>query len=276
MQPGSLPSLFGEKAMLVTDTWKKELEAAHKSAHAAGAILSKMYGHVNHVTKKGDIDLVTDADLMSEQAILEVIRHNFPGDNINSEESGKLGEKSNRTWLIDPLDGTTNFAHCFPFFAVSIALEVSGRLVLGVVYNPYMDEYFEASEGAGAYLNNRRIEVSRTAELGEALLGTGFPYDIHDKPAEIIGLFGKMIIRAQGIRRPGAAALDLCYVAAGRLDGFWEQGLKPWDTAAGAVILKEAGGKLSSFGGAPYTPYMKSILAANPLIHDLMLKLLKA
>ncbi len=249
------------------------MEVAQEAARLAGVILNDMYGRVNHVTKKGNIDLVTDADLMSEQTILEIISREFPSDNINSEESGKHKKKSNRTWLIDPLDGTTNFTHCFPFFAVSIALEVKADIVLGIVYNPYMNEYFEASKGAGAYLNKRRIEVSRTAELEDALLGTGFPYNIHKKPADALKLFEKMIKRAQGIRRPGAASLDLCYVASGRLDGFWEQGLKPWDTAAGVVILKEAGGKLSSFKGDYYTPYMDSILAANPFIHDAMIEI---
>ena len=261
---------------LKDNKWKKDLKVAGEAARAAGAVLTSMFGKVNHWTKKGDIDLVTDADLMSEKAIMEVVRRRFPRDNIYSEEAGRHDQKSHRTWLVDPLDGTTNFAHCFPYFAASIALEVKGKVVLGVVFNPYMDEYFEASEGAGAYLNNKQIGVSGTEELGEALLGTGFPYDIHDRPVEVIDLFSKMVVRAQGIRRPGAAALDLCYVAAGRLDGFWEIGLKPWDTAAGMVILKEAGGKLSNFEGEPYTPYMESVLAGNRPIHDAMMEVFKA
>lgn len=255
--------------------YREELAVAHIAAEAAGEILSRRLGDSHHIMKKGDIDLVTEADLEAEKAILEIIGNSFPRDNILSEEAGTYDNASERTWLIDPLDGTTNFAHRFPFFAVSIALEIGGETVLGVVYSPYLDEFFEATKGQGAYLNRKPIQVSGTTTLGESLMATGFPYDIHERPEGVMKLLKEMIVRVQGVRRPGAASLDLCYVAAGRLDGFWEEGLKPWDTAAGAIIVREARGKLSTFKGEKYTPYMKSIVAANPVIHGAMIGVLK-
>jgi myo-inositol-1(or 4)-monophosphatase len=256
--------------------WNKELEIARLAARAAGEILSRMFGQVNHIIKKGTIDLVTEADLEAEKIILKTIHRDFPKDSILSEESGMQRQTSGRTWIVDPLDGTTNFAHGFPFFGVSIALEIEKKIVLGIVYNPHMDEYYEAVRGRGALLNNRPIHVSKTSNLNESLLATGFPYNIHEKSQKVIELFGKMIVRAQGVRRPGSAAIDLCYVAAGRLDGFWEQDLNPWDTAAGIVIVEEAGGKLTTFEGKPYSPYQKTIVAANPFIHGEMLKVLSS
>ena len=252
----------------------KELKVAEEAARSAGKILKRLFGHVRQITKKGDIDLVTEADIQAEKAILNIIRKHFPRDNILSEEAGVRGHASNRTWLIDPLDGTTNFVHGFPFFAVSIALEVDKQVVLGIVHNPFMDELFKALKGSGAFLNREILNVSRTRHLKEALLGTGFPYNIHKGAHKIMRLFEKMLITAQGIRRPGSAAIDMCYVAAGRLDGFWEQDLMPWDTAAGAVIVKEAGGILSTFQGNPYTAYRKSVVAANPFIHRAMIEVL--
>lgn len=254
--------------------WNKELDAANEAARTTGDLLNRMFGRINHIMKKGDIDLVTEADLEAEKTILHIIRRNFPQDNILSEESGEHNETSGRTWIVDPLDGTTNFAHGFPFFAVSIALEIEKQIVLGIVHNPYMDEYFEAVKDRGAYLNKRPIKVSKTRNLGESLLATGFSYDIHERPQRALELFRKIIIRARGVRRPGSAAIDLCYVAAGRFDGFWEEGLKPWDTAAGMVIVNEAGGKLTTFEGESYSPYMKSIVAANPFIHDEIVEVL--
>ena len=253
---------------------EKETSVAREAARAAGKILSRMLGNTHHIIKKGEIDLVTEADLAAERIILEIVGHNFPKDNILSEEAGRRDEASKRTWLIDPLDGTTNFAHCFPFFAVSIALEIENEVVLGVVYNPYMNEFFEAAKGKGAYLNGEPLRVSATFSLQESLLATGFPYDIHERPEKVVGLLEKMIVRAQGIRRLGSAALDLCYVAAGRLDGFWEESLKPWDTGAGDIMVREAGGRLTSFEGKPYHPYLKSVVASNGLIHDEMVRVI--
>ena len=252
----------------------RESEAARDAARAAGKVLMRMLGNAHHIVKKGEIDLVTEADLAAENRVLEIMGRNFPRDNILSEEAGRRDEASHRTWLIDPLDGTTNFAHRFPFFAVSIALEIEREVVLGVVYNPYMDELFEAVKGEGAYLNGDRLQVSRTLLLKESLLATGFPYDIHERPEGVVGLLEKMIVRAQGVRRLGSAALDLCYVAAGSLDGFWEEDLKPWDTAAGDIILREAGGRLTNFEGEPYTPYSASVVASNGLIHKEMVRVI--
>jgi len=255
--------------------WKKELNVAKEAAKNAGEILCRLFGKVSHITKKGNIDLVTEADFQAEKTIMEIIRRNFPQDNILAEEAGRHAHSSERTWIIDPLDGTTNFVHGFPFFAVSIALEFREKTVLGVVHNPFMGELFEAVESTGAFLNRRPIEVSRTKTLSEALLATGFPYDIHDRVKTIMQLFEKMVVKAQGVRRPGSAAIDMCYVAAGRLDGFWEQNLKPWDTAAGSVIVEEAGGKLSTFQGEIFSPYLDSVVAANPYIHRAMIAVLK-
>jgi len=252
----------------------KELAVAREAAKAAGEILSRMLGNAHHIVKKGVIDLVTEVDLAAEKIILEIVSRNFPEDNILSEEAGKRDESSNRTWLIDPLDGTTNFAHRFPFFAVSIALEIENEVVLGIVYNPYMNEFFEASKGKGAYLNDEPLRVSATFSLQESLLTTGFPYDVHERPEKIMGLLEKMTVRAQGIRRLGSAALDLCYVAAGRLDGFWEESLNPWDTGAGDIVVREAGGRLTTFLGGPYHPYLKSVVASNGLIHDEMIRVI--
>jgi myo-inositol-1(or 4)-monophosphatase len=256
--------------------WENELAVADEAAKAAGEILRNMFGRVNLIEKKGAIDLVTDADLKSEKALIGMLRDRFPEDRILAEESGGNDVTSNRTWVVDPLDGTTNYAHGFPFFGVSIALEAEGRLALGVVYNPCLNEYFEAVAGKGAFFNGERIRVSQTENLQDALLGTGFPYDIHEKHQEVMELFTKMVVRAQGVRRPGSAALDLCYLAAGRLDGFWETGLKPWDTAAGAIIVKEAGGMLSTFDGAPYPPFADTLVASNGRLHQAMLDITRA
>jgi myo-inositol-1(or 4)-monophosphatase len=251
--------------------WEKEIAVARQAAEEAGKILLGMFGKVGVITKKGKIDLLTEADLQSEKIILDIIGHNFPQDSIVTEEAGEFNLLSKRVWIIDPLDGTTNFAHAFPFFAVSIALEIEKEVVLGVVFDPYSGEHFEAINGMGAFSNKKPIQVSQTKELGESLLATGFSYDIHKNPQKVMELFKRMIVLAQGVRRPGSAAIDLCYVAAGRLDGFWEEGLKPWDTAAGSLIVTEAGGRISNYQGDRYTPYQKNIVAANPFIHKAMM-----
>lgn len=251
--------------------WERERKVAAEAAKESGNLLRRMFGRVSHVEKKGRVDLVTEADLRAQETIVQRIRKTFPQDSILAEEKGAESHSSERTWIIDPLDGTTNFVHSFPFFAVSIALDIRGEIAMGVVYNPYMEEYFEAVKGGGGSINGETIRVSETRDIGEALLATGFPYDVHESPGPVLELFGKMLAVSQGLRRPGSAAIDLCYVAAGRLDGFWEKGLKPWDTAAGMLIVEEAGGKLSTFEGGPYTPYEGSIVAANPHIHGAMI-----
>jgi myo-inositol-1(or 4)-monophosphatase len=255
--------------------WEQETRVAEKAAKRAGKILEERFGKVKEIARKGEIDLVTEADLMSERAILGIIGDSFPKDAILAEESGEYGQNPDRLWIIDPLDGTTNFAHSFPFYAISIAFQAHGELVLGLVYNPCLNEYFEARKGEGAFLNKKTIRVSQSKTLRESLLATGFPYSVYREPDGVMALLKKMIVFAQGIRRPGAAAIDMCYVASGRLDGFWEEGLKAWDTAAGSLIVAEAGGKVSDYRGEPYSPFQKSIVAANPFIHRKMLDVLK-
>jgi len=254
--------------------WEKEMNIARQAAIESGKILNRLFGQTKQITKKGAIDLVTEADLQSEKSILHIISRHFPQDSIMTEESGHYNHNPQRVWIVDPLDGTTNFAHTFPLFAVSIALKFQREVVLGVVFNPYMNEHFEAVKGMGASLNKKPIKVSQTEELGESLLATGFPYDINKNPNNVIELFKRFVVLGQGVRRPGSAAIDLCYVAAGRLDGFWEEGLKPWDTAAGSIIVKEAGGRVSNYEGVPYSPDQKNIVAANPSIHEAMLNVL--
>ena len=256
--------------------WKKELEVARQAAQEAGKILNNLFGQVKKIEKKGGIDLVTEADLQSEKVILNKIARHFPRDSVLTEEAGELIQLPERVWIIDPLDGTTNYTHAFPFFAISIAMEFEKECVLGVVYNPYTDECFEAAKGSGAYLNGKRIGVSRTENLKDSLLVTGFPYDVHENPQGVMECFQKMLVRAQGVRRPGSAAMDLCYVASGVFDGFWEQRLHPWDTAAGEVIVEEAGGIVTTFENDSYTPHDPSIIAANPFIHTAMVEALNA
>lgn len=255
--------------------FKKERSTARRAALESGRILNELFGNISRISKKGEIDLVTDADIRSEKAVIDRITHNFPNDRILAEEGGEQGDESDRMWIIDPLDGTTNFAHSFPFFCVSIGLQVEKEIVLGIVYNPYANEFFEAEKGKGAFLNKKPIRVSNNKKLRDCLVGTGFPYDVYKDPAPVLGLLKRMIMQVQGIRRAGAAALDLCYLAAGRLDGFWEQGLKPWDTAAGSIIVQEAGGVITDYSGRPYSPELKTLLASNPHIHDKMLNLLE-
>ncbi len=256
--------------------FEKEYETAIKAARAAGLVLSQKFGSVLRVRKKGAIDLVTEADLAAEKVILEMLKDLFPDDRILSEEAGTVSGSSARSWIIDPLDGTTNFTHGFPFFAVSIGLEVEKEIVLGVVYNPFMDEFFEAKKGEGAFLNGASIQVSGTQALKDALLATGFPYDIKRRADRVFEWYRKMTFSSRGVRRAGSAALDMCYVASGRLDGLWEEGLKPWDTAAGTVIVLEAGGRLSTCEGETFSPYRPSIIASTPLIHEAMVGTLKA
>jgi len=263
-------NLFRKESMML----EKESSVIREAARESGNILTGLFGKIKNINKKGEIDLVTEADIQSEKSILKIIRENFPGDGILTEESGEMGNLSDRVWMIDPLDGTTNYAHSFPFFAVSIALQVKGEIVVGMVFNPILNELFEAIKGEGALLNGMPIKVTQTTALRESLLATGFPYSIYKEHKAVMDIFTRMIVRAQGIRRPGAAAIDLCYVATGRLDGFWEQGLNPWDTAAGSLIVREAGGMVSDYKGEAYSPFQKTIVAANPHIFKEMLRVL--
>jgi myo-inositol-1(or 4)-monophosphatase len=251
--------------------WEQETALAGEAAQEAGKAILELFGKKTQVVMKGEIDPVSEADLRSERMILELISRRFPRDSILTEEAGERNLDPGRLWIVDPLDGTVNFTHGFPMFAVSIALQVDGEIVLGVVLNPLLDERFEARKGGGAFLNSRAIAVSRIARLQESLLATGFPYNVHREHERVLEHLRRMLAKAQGVRRPGSAAIDLCYVAAGRLDGFWEEGLKPWDTAAGMVIVQEAGGRISTYDGRPYTPYEKDLVASNPSIHDAMI-----
>ncbi|MCD6256025.1 MAG: inositol monophosphatase [Deltaproteobacteria bacterium] len=244
-------------------------------AKKAGEILLDLYPRAHEIHYKGSINIVTEADLKSEGLIKRAIKEKYPDHNILAEESGLEGRYEGFKWIIDPLDGTTNFAHGFPWFCVSIALEVDGEICLGVVHNPIFKETFSALKGKGAFLNDRPIKVSKNEQMLKALLATGFPYNIHEQPEPVVSRFNKVLKLARGIRRAGSAALDLCYVACGRFDGFWEERLYPWDTAAGLLLVEEAGGMVTDFKGDPYSIYEKEILATNGLIHKAMIDILK-
>jgi len=248
------------------------LNIAIRAARAAGDIIIRQIDHVQDlpVTKKSRNDFVTEVDRQAEMVIIEILHKSYPDHAILAEESGRQGD-SPYLWIIDPLDGTTNYLHGFPQYAVSIALQHRGELDQAVVYDPLRQELFTASRGGGAMLNNRRIRVSKQKHLEGALLGTGFPFKEQERLDKYLDGFRVLFPMTAGIRRAGAASLDLAYVACGRLDGFWELGLKSWDMAAGALLIKEAGGLISDLDSKD--TYLKSgdVVAANPEIHDEML-----
>lgn len=252
------------------------LEAAIEVAIIAGKEVLAAQSDLRKVEYKGEIDLVTEMDLRAEEVIKEFLSSRFPHIGMLAEESGSSGSDSNMRWIIDPIDGTTSYSHGIPHFAVSIALEEEGILEVGVVYNPPLNECFSAIKGGGASLNGRAIAVSDTRELNRSLLATGFPYDRATSPDNNVAQFNAFLMKAQGIRRFGSAALDLCYTAAGRFDGYWEMKLKPWDTAAGILILTEAGGKVTDYKGGKYSIYDRELLCSNGHIHDQMIDTLKA
>lgn len=224
---------------------------------------------------KDRINLVTDADHAAEQCIIDTLRQAFPSHRFLAEERGRVEDHvSPFLWVIDPLDGTTNFAHGYPVYCVSIGLEFQGECVLGVVFDPSRDELFTATRQGGAYLNGERLHVSGNASLDHSLLATGFAYDIRETERNNLDHFANFALRCQGMRRTGSAALDLSYVAAGRFDGFWEVTLNPWDMAAGSVIVREAGGRVTNFRGKPLSIYGEELVASNGRIHDPMLQLL--
>jgi myo-inositol-1(or 4)-monophosphatase len=254
------------------------LNFAIQTARDAGHILLEKFGRKINITKKGNINLVTEADLASEQLIVERIRSYFPRHSILAEESGEtlavIEGENQWKWIIDPLDGTTNYAHGYPCFCVTMALEHRGEIVIGVTYDPTRDELFAAEKGQGATLNGRQIRVSETESLGDALLVTGFPYDFA-KRKDFARHITEFLLRARGVRRDGSAAIDLAYVACGRFDGFWEEGLNPWDVAAGFLLITEAGGRVSYYDERQFSIYAPPILASNGLIHDEMLDVLQ-
>lgn len=252
------------------------MNIAVRAARSAGNVLLRYYDHVDTVAvhSKGLNDFVSEVDKASEQAIIDVLHRSYPDHAILAEESGQ--HRGNEyQWIIDPLDGTTNYLHGFPQFSVSIALAHRGVMEHGLVYDPLREEMFTASRGAGAQLNDRRIRVTDRKSLQGALLGTGFPYRIHNQIDPYLGMFKALILETAGIRRPGSAALDLAYVAAGRLDGFWELGLSAWDTAAGSLIIKEAGGTVTDIAGGERYQETGNILAANVKLHKILLKTIK-
>jgi myo-inositol-1(or 4)-monophosphatase len=249
------------------------LSYLEKLAREAGAILHAGYSGDHQVSYKGPIDLVTEVDHQSEAYLLGELKRDFPGHHILTEESGIIEGNMEDIWYIDPLDGTVNYAHHVPIFSVSIAYASRGTLTLGAVYDPLRDEMFSAERGKGAYLNGKRLQPSSVTELRRSLLVTGFPYDTWDTPQDNFSNFVRLAKLTQGVRRLGSAALDLTYVAAGRLDGFWELSLRPWDVAAGGLICEEAGARVTNIQGQEnYLAVPQSILATTPGIHALMLE----
>jgi myo-inositol-1(or 4)-monophosphatase len=245
------------------------LDAAIETAIEAGGILLSEFGRPAKVSRKGKLDLVTQADQQSQQAIVNRLRRHFPNHTILSEEGTEKEASARYRWIVDPLDGTTNFVHGYPCFAVSIALEEAGELLVGVIYQPIIKELFTSSAGEGACLNEKQIHVSSVEHLSASLVATGFP-SLKRTPDPDIQYYWNLALRTHGVRRDGSSALDLASIACGRFDGFWEFGLHPWDTAAGALLVREAGGMVTNFAGQAYRPGDYEILASNGQIHTEM------
>jgi myo-inositol-1(or 4)-monophosphatase len=250
------------------------LELAVELAFESGRIQKKRFDESHSIHHKGEINIVTDVDIECQERILSILSTRCPGDDVISEEKDNLFTGDKNRWIIDPIDGTTNYAHGYPFFCTSVAYEVNGEIACGVVYNPIFDELFFATKGKGAYLNGLPLAVSKMSDMKQSLLVTGFPYDLNSSSNNNIDHFVSFLYEAQAIRRDGSAALNLCYVAAGRFDGFWELKLNPWDTAAGLLITQEAGGRVTGFEGEPFDIYRGRIVASNGLIHEKMLRVL--
>jgi myo-inositol-1(or 4)-monophosphatase len=253
------------------------LDFAVELARAAGDVLKHYMTREKRIEFKGRANLVTAADKEAEALIIHRIRERYPDHAVLAEESGASGaqQAAEGKWLIDPLDGTTNFAHQYPFFCVSIGFERAGRMVCGAVYDPLRDEMFSAARGMGSFMNGQRLQVSEVETLRDALIMTGFPYGFREKIRAAMAQFEAFLIESQAVRRGGSAALDLCYTALGRVDGFWEMDLCPWDTAAGLVILEEAGGRVTDFSGDAFSVYGKQVVASNGRIHAEMVELLR-
>ncbi len=252
------------------------IDVAAAVAREAGKLLMTFTAETKDIRKKGAVNLVTAADIASQELIVARLKAAFPEHGVLAEEEGldhTAGAK--HLWIVDPLDGTTNYSHGYPVFGVSVALSVNGHITVGAVFNPNSGELFAAEQGRGATLNGSPIRVSKTSEVNEALIVTGVPYWIREKPEGIMAKFKAFSVRAQGVRRSGAASLDMCEVACGRADGFWEEGLAPWDTAAGSLIVEEAGGRLSNLTGGVFDIYEPEVLASNGQVHMEMLEVLR-
>jgi myo-inositol-1(or 4)-monophosphatase len=251
------------------------LQVAIEAAREAGRFLKESVGKVKTVeAKSGEVrNLVSEIDRGSEERIIRHIRARFPGHSILAEESGGNTDPAEYRWIIDPLDGTTNFLHGVPIYCVTIGVERRGEIVAGVIYDPNGEEEFTAERGNGAYLNGQRISVSRSSELINSLIVTGFPYDLAAHP-HVADYFVRFLNASRGLRRLGSAALDLAYVAAGRFDGYWETVLQPWDMAAGVLLVEEAGGRISDLSGKPASVYHRQVLASNGIIHEEMVRVL--
>ncbi len=253
------------------------IQLAIEAALEAGKFLKQSVGNIKKVeTKLGqETNLVTEIDKKSEKLIIGMIRKKYPDHDFLAEESGSHDQKSEYRWIIDPLDGTLNYTHGVPLYSVSIAVEHRGDIIAGVVYEPNLGELFTAEKGKGAFLNQKSIRVSKVDRLIESMLVTGFPYTIRDNPDNAVQHFVNMLMKAQGIRRLGSAAVDLAYVACGRFEGFWEVSLSPWDMAAGVLLVQEAGGRFTDFHGSASSVYGKQVLATNGLVHDALVEILK-
>jgi myo-inositol-1(or 4)-monophosphatase len=247
------------------------LTTAVEAVVRAGDMQMARFGQDVRVDKKGTIDLVTDVDVAVERMFRALIAERFPDHQILAEEMGGAAAiPPGPCWIFDPIDGTTNFAHGMPIFCASLALEIDGVPELAAVYDPNRKELFTAERGGGAFLNGRPLRVSAAAQLVDAMLVTGFPYDVHSRVDEIVGLFAEFVGKARAVRRLGSAAIDLCWVAAGRMDGFWESDLKPWDIAGGALLVTEAGGRVTNLDGSPFRSRTGSVLASNGHLHPAM------
>lgn len=252
-------------------------DAACETALAAGAVLKAGFGQAHQIDLKGTSNnLVTEMDRRSEALIMDRLLRAFPGHGFLGEETGASGQESPWQWIIDPLDGTTNYAHDYPCFCVSIGLACEGEVKLGVIYQPMLDELFVALKGRGGTLNNRRLQVSATSDLAAAMVATGFPYNVQAFPTAPLAAFEAFVRQARAVRRDGSAAMDLAYVAAGRFDAFWEAGLAAWDTAAGTLMVTEAGGRVSDYQGDAYGLGGPTLVVSNGPLHEAMLAILQA
>lgn len=248
-------------------------ETLLKAAREAGAVMEKHFHGAFGISSKLTVnDLVTEVDKFSEETIVQIIRDTYPDHYILSEEAGKMAQDSAYKWIIDPIDGTVNYAHGIPLCCVSIAVEKNGEMLMGAVYNPFLKELFFAEKGKGAFLNDERISVSKNKDINSAFLVTGFPYQWEDINNDPLQVFSHYVKEGLPVRRLGSAAIDLCWVACGRFDGFWEHQLNAWDSAAGFLMVEEAGGRVTDFNGNDYSPYQKRLLATNGLIHAALLE----